>query len=64
MAADPSKVLTRTMVQPDMPKAIDDLDREQLEENSFRKVVKSQNSEMFTAARLAEKPAKNLRIQS
>ena len=38
IAADPSAVLVKTMVQPDLPKRIGDYDRKQLEENSFQKV--------------------------
>ena len=43
IAADPSAVLIKTLVQPDLPKKICEYDRKQLEENSFQKTGKPEN---------------------
>ena len=55
MAADPSAVLTKTLVQPDLPKTIGNYDRKQTEENSFRKVETPENNIQHQKLQIAKK---------
>ena len=43
LAADPTKVMTRTLTKPDLPKDIAKYDKNLLEENSFQKSAKPTN---------------------